>query len=42
MMQARLQAKWVATFEREFALCALTTGDSVVILSEAQSRPVPV
>ena len=39
-MQQRLQAKWITTFERVFALCALAPGDTVAILSETQTRPV--
>ncbi len=41
-MGARVQAKWISTFERVFALCALEPGDPVAILSETQSRPVLV
>ena len=41
-MGARVQAKWITTFERVFALCALKPGDPVAILSETQSRPVLV
>ena len=41
-MQDRLQEKWISTFERVFALCAVAPGDTAAILSETLSRPVLV
>ncbi len=41
-MNDRIQAKWIATFERVFGFCALAPRDSVAILSETQSRQILV
>ena len=42
MLQDRIEAKWIATFEKVFALCDVKAGDAVAILSETQSRPINV
>ncbi len=42
MMQERIEAKWIRTFERVFGLCAVEAGDAVAILSETQSRRINV
>jgi len=38
----RIEAKWIDTFARAFALCRVQAGDEVAILSETQSRAVNV
>jgi 2,5-dihydroxypyridine 5,6-dioxygenase len=38
MLADRVEPKWVACFRRVFALCGLSPGDTVAILTESQSR----
>jgi 2,5-dihydroxypyridine 5,6-dioxygenase len=38
----RIEAKWIAAFERVFELCRVRRGENVAILSETQSRPILV
>lgn len=40
MLQERIEAKWIEAFTHTFALCGVQSGDSAVVLSETQSRPV--
>ena len=42
MLQQRIEAKWIDCFAEAFALCGVKSGDSAVVLSETQSRPVNV
>ena len=42
MLQQRIEAKWIDAFAQTFALCGIKPGDSAVVLSETQSRPVNV
>jgi len=42
MLQERVEAKWIAAFEKVFALCDVGPGDTVAILSETQSRQINV
>jgi 2,5-dihydroxypyridine 5,6-dioxygenase len=42
MLQERIEAKWIEAFTHTFALCGVQSGDSAVVLSETQSRPVNV
>jgi len=42
MLQQRIEGKWIHCFAQAFALCGVKSGDSAVVLSETQSRPVNV
>jgi 2,5-dihydroxypyridine 5,6-dioxygenase len=42
MLQQRIEGKWIDCFAQAFALCGVKAGDSAVVLSETQSRPVNV
>lgn len=42
MLADRIEAKWIDAFERVLALCKVTPGEQVAILSETQSRPLNV
>jgi 2,5-dihydroxypyridine 5,6-dioxygenase len=42
MLQQRIEAHWIDAFASTFALCGVKTGDSAVVLSETQSRPINV
>jgi 2,5-dihydroxypyridine 5,6-dioxygenase len=42
MLQQRIEAHWIDTFAHTFALCGVKVGDTAVVLSETQSRPVNV
>ena len=42
MLQQRIEGKWIDCFAHAFALCGVKAGDSAVVLSETQSRPVNV
>ena len=42
MMQHRIEAKWIDSFAQVFTLCGVKAGDTAVVLSETQSRPVNV
>jgi 2,5-dihydroxypyridine 5,6-dioxygenase len=42
MLQQRIEAHWIDTFAHTFALCGVKAGDTAVVLSETQSRPVNV
>jgi 2,5-dihydroxypyridine 5,6-dioxygenase len=35
----RIEAKWIAMFERVFVLCGVRPGDACAVLSETQARP---
>ena len=38
MLADRIEGKWIDAFERVFALCKVTKGETVALLSETQSR----
>ncbi len=40
MLTDRIEAAWIDAFEETFALCAIRPDETVVILSESQSRPL--
>ncbi len=42
MLQQRIEAHWIDAFTHTFALCGVKAGDTAVVLSETQSRPVNV
>ena len=42
MLADRIEGKWIDAFERVFALCKVTKGETVALLSETQSRPLNV
>ncbi len=42
MLQQRIEAHWIDVFVEVFALCGVKAGDTAVVLSETQSRPVNV
>jgi 2,5-dihydroxypyridine 5,6-dioxygenase len=42
MLQQRIEAHWIDAFAHTFALCGVKAGDTAVVLSETQSRPVNV
>jgi 2,5-dihydroxypyridine 5,6-dioxygenase len=42
MLQQRIEAHWIDVFTETFALCGVKAGDTAVVLSETQSRPVNV
>lgn len=42
MLQQRIEAKWIDAFVQAFSLCGVHAGESAVVLSETQSRPVNV
>lgn len=42
MINDRIEAKWIDTFEHLFELCRITPDEDVAILSETQSRPLNV
>jgi 2,5-dihydroxypyridine 5,6-dioxygenase len=42
MLQQRIEAHWIDAFAHTFALCGIKPGDTAVVLSETQSRPVNV
>ncbi len=42
MLNDRIEAKWIDTFDRLFELCQVRPGETAVILSETQSRPLNV
>ncbi len=42
MFADRIEEKWIAAFERVFALCRVAAGEPVAILSETQSRVLNV
>ncbi len=42
MLNDRIEAKWIDTFDRLFELCQVRPGEAAVILSETQSRPLNV
>lgn len=42
MLNDRIEAKWIDTFEHAFRLCRVEAGDVVAILSETQSRAINV
>ncbi len=42
MLTDRIESGWVEAFARVFDLCAMRAGESIVILSESQSRPLNV
>jgi 2,5-dihydroxypyridine 5,6-dioxygenase len=42
MLQQRIEARWIDAFAHTFALCGVKAGDTAVVLSETQSRPVNV
>ncbi len=42
MLQERIEAHWIDVFAETFALCGVKAGDTAVVLSETQSRPVNV
>jgi 2,5-dihydroxypyridine 5,6-dioxygenase len=42
MLQQRIEANWIDAFAHTFALCGVKAGDTAVVLSETQSRPVNV
>ncbi len=42
MLRDRIEATWIDTFERVFALSAVRQGDAIAILSESQSRQINV
>ena len=42
MLQQRIEAHWIDVFAETFALCGVKAGDTAVVLSETQSRPVNV
>lgn len=42
MLADRIEAKWIDGFARVFALCKVTAGETVALLSETQSRPLNV
>ena len=42
MLRDRIEGKWIDTFCSVFALCKVTDGEPVAILSESQSRPLNV
>ncbi len=42
MLQQRIEAHWIDAFADTFALCGVKAGDTAVVLSETQSRPVNV
>lgn len=42
MLADRIEAKWIDAFARVFALCKVTEGETVALLSETQSRVLNV
>lgn len=42
MMQSRVEAKWINAFVQVFRLCGVQVGETAVVLSETQSRPINV
>ena len=42
MMQPRIEAKWIDAFVQAFRLSGVQVGETAVVLSETQSRPVNV
>lgn len=42
MMQSRIEAKWIDAFVQVFRLSGVQVGETAVVLSETQSRPVNV
>ena len=42
MLTDRIESGWISAFARVFDLCAIRRGETVVILSESQSRPLNV
>ena len=42
MLADRIEAKWIESFRRVFALSGVTKGETVAILSETQSRELNV
>ena len=42
MFADRIEAKWIESFRRVFALSGVTKGETVAILSETQSRDLNV
>lgn len=42
MLNDRIEHRWIAAFRRTFELCKVSGGDTVVILSETQSRDLNV
>lgn len=42
MLNDRIEHRWIAAFRRTFELCKVASGDTVVILSETQSRDLNV
>ena len=42
MLTERIEAKWIDNFADVFTLCGVEPGESCVVLSESQSRPVNV
>ncbi len=42
MLVEQVEGKWIEAFARTFRLCGVTEGETAVVLSESQSRPVNV
>ncbi|MEZ5825616.1 MAG: 2,5-dihydroxypyridine 5,6-dioxygenase [Geminicoccaceae bacterium] len=42
MLNDRIERFWIDAFRRTFALCAVEPGETAIILSETQSRPLSV
>ena len=42
MLVERVEGKWIEAFAETFRLCGVTEGETAVVLSESQSRPVNV
>ena len=42
MLQERIEPAWLDAFETVLGQCGVTTGTSVAVLCETQSRPVLV
>ena len=42
MLVERIEHKWIAAFQRTFALCKVQPGEVVAIVAESQSRRVNV
>lgn len=42
MLTEPVEAKWITAFERQFVACAIGPGDTVILLSETQSRGLNV